>query len=138
MCQQYNTSDHLPILTKMIIKAQTETLADNVDVRKCFKMNNIDWKSIGCREKYCGALQRSLHNFNTDHTHVTTPEEGQALVNQLCDATEAAKNDACEVVNPATSNSTVTGGATRRTPWWTASTKIAKSRKTFWVSYLEL
>ena len=95
-------------------------------------MNYIDWKSIGFREKYCEALQRSLHNFNTDHTHVTTLEEGQAFVNQLCDAAESAIKDACEVVNPATSNSTVTGGATRRTPWWTAPTKIAKSRKTFW------
>ena len=102
---EHGTSDQLPILTKMIIKAQTETLADNVDVRKCFEMNYIDWKSIGCREKYCGALQRSLHNFNTDHTHVTTPEEGQTLVNQLCDATEAAINDSTEVVNPAASNS---------------------------------
>ena len=51
-----NTSDHLPILTKMIIKAQNETLAANVDVCKCFKMSYIDWKSTGCREKYCEAL----------------------------------------------------------------------------------
>ena len=63
---------------------------------------------------------------------MTTPEDGQAFVNQQCDAIESAIKDACEVVNPAASNSTVTGGATRRTPWWTASTKIAKSRKTFW------
>ena len=49
----------------MISKTQTGTLAANVDVCKCFKMNYIDWKSIGCREKYRGALQRSLHNFNT-------------------------------------------------------------------------
>ena len=69
-----NTSDHLPILTKMIIKAQNETLTANVDVCKYFKMNYIDWKSIGCREKYCELIQRSLLNFNTDHTctHVTT------------------------------------------------------------------
>ena len=82
-----NTNGHLSILTKMIIKTQTETLA-LVDVYKCFKINYIDWKSIGYREKYCGALQRSLHNLNTDHTHVTTPEDGQAFVNQLYDAIE--------------------------------------------------
>ena len=99
---------------------------------KCFKINYIDCKSTGCLEKYCGALQRSLRNFNTDHTHVTIPEDGQAFVNQLCDANESAIKHACEVVNPAASNSTATGGAIRRTPWWTASTKIAKSRKTFW------
>ena len=66
----------------------------------------------GCREKYHGALQRSLHNFNTDHTHVATPEEGQALVNHLCDATESVIKDACEVVNPTASNST------RKTFWY--------------------
>ena len=49
---------------------------------------------------------------------MTTPEDGQAFVNQLCDAIESAIKDACKVVNPAASNSAVTGGAIRRTQFW--------------------
>ena len=124
-----NTSDHLPM--KTTIKLQTEQARNNkeVDHTKMYITSKIDWNVNDNRLKYTNHVDHFSMSIPPPTDTIVSRESAQLQVDTTCqqiiNCIQMASNCVAKKISQPKSTK-------KQKPWWTHSTKVAKSRKSFW------
>ena len=124
-----NTSDHLPM--KTTIKLQTEQTSNTNGVDRSTKCitSKIDWNVNDNRQRYTHHVDRHSMSKIPPTDVIMSRESAQLQVDMTCQQIIRCIQMASDCV---TKKNSQLKAARTQNPWWTQSTKIAKSRKSFW------
>ena len=124
-----NTSDYLPM--KTTIKLQTEQPRNNqeVDHTNMSITSKIDWNVNDNRLKYTNHVDHFSMSITPPTDTIVSRESAQLQFDTTCqqiiNCIQMASNCVAKKICQPKS-------IKKKKPWWTHSTKVAKSRKSFW------
>ena len=124
-----NTSDHLPMKTTITLQTEQPRNINEVDHSKKCITSKIDWNINDNRLKYTNHVGRLSMSITSPTDVIVSRESAQMQVDTTCEqiirCIQMASDCVAKKISPPKSTK-------KQNPWWTHSTKVAKSRKSFW------
>ena len=124
-----NTSDPLPMKTTITLQTEQPTESNEADNSNMCITSKIDWDVNDNRLRYTNHVDRFTMSITPPTDVIVNREMAQLQVDATCQQIVRCIQMASDCVTKKNSHSKATK---KQNPWWTQSTKIAKSRKSFW------
>ena len=126
----YNTSDHLPIHSCVVINyEQTSNVPDVDHSSRIPVFPRLDWSDADMRDLYKQRLKVAVQELSHIHMNsITSRDEATAVVNGICDKLTSVLHNCCSDTSKPTNYS----GKRAKKHWWNNNCSEAKTRVKLW------
>ena len=132
----YNTSDHLPVKTCLVLSIPDSALSDSTNVDKHDTMKvfpKVNWSDPEQLEAYTKHIKHTTSALSLVHlSDVKCKTDVTHVVNDLCSVLSDVMHSSASAVLKSCSRPSTYQGKQIRKHWWNTNCSAAKSRVKFW------